>query len=94
METLVEIYRTTRRYIPEYSNLYIHYCEDIKCHKLLFMRGMLNDVLVVEAHGVVRRRGSHIFYTIGIQIAVRLSALRAGRFISPGRFVVLISVRG
>jgi hypothetical protein len=27
----------------------------------------------------VRRRGSHIFYTIGSQMAVRLSALRAGR---------------
>jgi hypothetical protein len=31
----------------------------------------------MEAHRVVRRRGSHIFYTIGSQMAVRLSALRA-----------------
>jgi hypothetical protein len=27
-------------------------------------------------------------------MAVRLSALRAGRFLPPGRFLVLISVRG
>jgi hypothetical protein len=33
----------------------------------------------VEAHMVVRRRGSHIYYTVGSQMAVRLSALRAGR---------------
>jgi hypothetical protein len=33
----------------------------------------------VEAHRVVRRRGSHIFYTVGLQMEVRLSALRAGR---------------
>jgi hypothetical protein len=33
----------------------------------------------VEVHMVVRRRGSHIFQTIGSQMAVRLSALRAGR---------------
>jgi hypothetical protein len=42
---------------------------------------------------VVRRRGSHIFYTIGLQMAVRLSASRAGRPLPPGRFLVLISVR-
>jgi hypothetical protein len=47
----------------------------------------------MEAHRVVRRRGSHIFYTIGSQMAVRLSALRAGRHLPPGRFLVLISVR-
>jgi hypothetical protein len=46
----------------------------------------------MEAHRVLRRRGSHIFYTIGSQMAVRLSALRAGRYL-PGRFLVLISVR-
>jgi hypothetical protein len=42
----------------------------------------------------VRRRGSHIFYTIGSQMAVNLSALRAGCPLHPGRFLVLISVRG
>jgi hypothetical protein len=30
----------------------------------------------VEAHRVVRRGGSHIFWTIGSQMAVRLPALR------------------
>jgi hypothetical protein len=48
----------------------------------------------MEAHRVVRRRGSHIFYTIGSQMAVSLPALRAGRPLPPGRFLVLISVRG
>jgi hypothetical protein len=38
----------------------------------------------------VRRRG----YTIGSQTAVRLSALRAGHPLTPGRFLVLISGRG
>jgi hypothetical protein len=42
----------------------------------------------------VRRRDSHIFYTIGSQMAAKLSALRASRPLSPGRFLVLISVRG
>jgi hypothetical protein len=35
------------------------------------------------AHTVVRGRGSHIFYTIGSQMAVRLSALHAGRVLPP-----------
>jgi hypothetical protein len=48
---------------------------------------------VVEAHRVVRRRGSHIFQTIGLQMAVKLSALRAGRPLPPGRFLVALSVR-
>jgi hypothetical protein len=34
----------------------------------------------VEAHGVVRRRGSLIFWTIGSQMAVRLS------FYAPAAF--------
>jgi hypothetical protein len=37
----------------------------------------------VETHRVVRRRGSHIFKTVGSQMAVRLSALRAGRPLPP-----------
>jgi hypothetical protein len=48
----------------------------------------------MEAHSVVRRQGFHIFWTIGSHMAVRLSALRAGRPLPPGRFMVLISVRG
>jgi hypothetical protein len=47
----------------------------------------------MEARRVVRRRGSHIFYTIGSQMAVRLSASCTGRPLAPGRFLVLISVR-
>jgi hypothetical protein len=34
------------------------------------------------------------FRTFGSQMAARLSALRAGRFLPPGRFLVLISVTG
>jgi hypothetical protein len=37
----------------------------------------------VKAQRVVRRPGSHIFYAISSQMAVRLSALRAGRFLPP-----------
>jgi hypothetical protein len=48
----------------------------------------------VEAHRVVRRRGSHIIETIGSQMAVRLSAPRDGRTLLSGRLLVLISVRG
>jgi hypothetical protein len=48
----------------------------------------------MEAHEVVRRRGSHIFYRVGSQMSVRLSAIRACRPLPPGRFMVLISVRG
>jgi hypothetical protein len=42
---------------------------------------------------VVRRRGSHILWTIGSWMAVRISALRAGRSLHPGRFLALIFVR-
>jgi hypothetical protein len=44
----------------------------------------------VEAHRLVRRRGSHIFYTIASQMAVRW---RAGRCLPTGRFLVLTSVK-
>jgi hypothetical protein len=47
-----------------------------------------------ETHRVVIRRGCHIFYTIGSEMALRLSALRAGRHLPPRKFLVLISVRG
>jgi hypothetical protein len=48
----------------------------------------------VEAHRVVRCRGSHILYTVGSQMVVKLSALYASCPLPPGRFLVLISVKG
>jgi hypothetical protein len=48
----------------------------------------------MEARRVVRRRGSHIFYTIGSQMAVGLSDLRICRPLPPRPFLILISVRG
>jgi hypothetical protein len=45
-----------------------------------------------EAQKVVRRRDSHS--SVHSQMAVRSSALRAGRPLPSGRFLVLISVRG
>jgi hypothetical protein len=47
----------------------------------------------VKAHRFVRRRGSHIFVTIGSQMVMRLSALRPGSPVPPGRFLVPISLR-
>jgi hypothetical protein len=47
----------------------------------------------MKAHRVVRRRGSHIFWAVGLQMAVR-AASRPGRPLAAGRFLVLISVRG
>jgi hypothetical protein len=41
----------------------------------------------------MRRRG-HIFYTISSQMAARLSALRAGRRLPPGRFRAIVRLEG
>jgi hypothetical protein len=41
-----------------------------------------------EGHRVVKCQGSHIFYTIGSQMAVRLSALLACRPLPPGKFLI------
>jgi hypothetical protein len=43
---------------------------------------------------VVRRRGSHIFYTVSSHVTLKLSALRTIRALSPGIFLVLNSVSG
>jgi hypothetical protein len=43
----------------------------------------LSLLQTVRAHRIVRRRGSHIFQTIGPQMTVKLSALRAGRPLPP-----------
>jgi hypothetical protein len=51
----------------------------------------------VDAYKVVRCRGSHIFYTIGSQTAVKLSALRIDHVLSPPSqkdYLIIISVRG
>jgi hypothetical protein len=44
---------------------------------------MLSLYQAVEAHGVARGWSSHIFYTIGSQMVVRLSALHAGHPLHP-----------
>jgi hypothetical protein len=41
------------------------------------MKRVEGKAIPVKAHRVVGRRGSHIFYTVGSQMAVRLSDLRA-----------------
>jgi hypothetical protein len=51
-------------------------------------------VQAVVALRVVRGWGSHNLETFGPQMVARLSALHAGRFLPPGKFLVLISVRG
>jgi hypothetical protein len=38
---------------------------------------------------IVRRRGSHINFKIGSQMALRLSVLRVCCALPPGRFLVL-----
>jgi hypothetical protein len=48
----------------------------------------------VEVYSVMRCRGSHISYTTNSQMAVRLQVLRAGRPLTSGRFLILVSVRG
>jgi hypothetical protein len=49
----------------------------------------------VEAHMVERHRGSHIFLTIGSQMAVKMPAVTpAGRPLLQARFPVFISVNG
>jgi hypothetical protein len=47
--------------------------------QLLKKKAKLSLKQAMEAHRVVGHQGSHIFYTIGSQMATRLSALRACR---------------
>jgi hypothetical protein len=59
-----------------------------------FYEGKVKDkVFLVQAVEALRLRLPH-FQTFGSWMAARLSALRAGRFLPPGKFLVLISVRG
>jgi hypothetical protein len=53
----------------------------------------ISQYQAVEAHTVVGRRGSHIFYAFGEQMAVTLSALRSDSPLPPARFLVLIFFR-
>jgi hypothetical protein len=71
----------------------IHFtCKELIRHKPIKGRRVRNYVKVnvklslyqaMGAHRVVRRSGSHSILTIGTQMAVRLSALRAGRPLPP-----------
>jgi hypothetical protein len=46
-ETSVDFQRTTRRYIPEYSTLHNHRCENLKSYILLFLvSGVQNSIVV------------------------------------------------
>jgi hypothetical protein len=68
----------------------IHYMRS----SAILLEGFVELNIHVETHRVVRRRGSYIFYAVGSQMAVRLSALPSGRPLPPGRFLVFIPVRG
>jgi hypothetical protein len=70
--------------------VYIHIYGEMK--QMCFSKVSL--LLSVEAHRVVERRRSHISYTIGSQMAVRMSDLSTDHPIPPGRFLVLIPIRG
>jgi hypothetical protein len=48
----------------------------------------------VETYRVVRRRGAHIIWTIGLQMAVRLQHYALAPLYPQERFLVFISVRG
>jgi hypothetical protein len=68
--------------------------QDKELHNL-YTKSKVIPVTAVEAHSIVRRRDSHIFYTISSQMAMWLPALRSGRLLAPTvSFLVLISIRG
>jgi hypothetical protein len=48
----------------------------------------------MEADKIETHQDPHIFYTPDSQMTVRLYALCTGHSLTPGRFLVLISVRG
>jgi hypothetical protein len=56
--------------------------------------GKVIPIQAVETLRVVRGWGSHIYRHFSSQMAARLSTLHASRFLLPGRFLVLNSVRG
>jgi hypothetical protein len=63
-----------------------------KCGMLVHDKCYSLKYIVKQA--VEARRDSHMFWTVGSKMAVRLLALRAGRPLPPGSFLLLISVRG
>jgi hypothetical protein len=93
----VEIYSSSCKMweedIPDGTETFVHLHRTSQRHVIIWKnKGALEQA--VEAHRVRRRQGSHIFYAIGSQMAVRLSVLRAGRPLPPGRFLALISFSG
>jgi hypothetical protein len=74
--------------------------KDVRCgsdketHFIVFLCQHLPIVVAkveqaVEAHRVVRRRGSHVSYRGESQMSVRLAVLCAGHAVIAGRFLVL-----
>jgi hypothetical protein len=77
----------------EDRTLYNHRCDN---HKYYYI-SVVKAILVTGRGGPLGCETSRLpqfVYTIGSQRAVRLSALRAGRPLPPGGFLVLISLRG
>jgi hypothetical protein len=58
-------------------------CFNPACFLAISIEVKLSLKQAVEAHRVVRLRGSHIFWTIDSQMAVRLSALHVRRPLLP-----------
>jgi hypothetical protein len=88
-ETSVDFQRTTRLYIKE------------RTHFSLFVIHLVKEkgkVIPVtdrgDPYGCETSRLPHFLYTIGSQMAVKLSVLCPGRPLPSGRFLVLIFVRG
>jgi hypothetical protein len=79
----------------ESANTDLHTAIHTCCRMYIFVhkKGKAIPKTGVEAHRFLRRRGSHIFWTIGSLMAVRLSSLRAYHSLPAWRFLILISVR-
>jgi hypothetical protein len=81
----------------DHTAMLINYCFCTNvCHCRWFKSSRHWNV-AVEAYRVVRYRESHIVWTVGSQMAARLSSLRTGHTLLPRNiiflFLVLISVR-
>jgi hypothetical protein len=58
------------------------------------MKAEALPVTVREAYRLVRHRGSHIFWTVGSQMAVRLSILMIDHPSPPDKFPLFLYIRG